>query len=238
MVFYDFRFGRRLNGSRTATPVGSKSDTLRVTTVSPCSSAVAAIMRSALSLPRRRSGSPNAARLAGRMARPARRTGSGRGPTSPQERPQGLDHGALSRNAALYFADADDAEEKFGRALLFEPLDDLGSRSRLRNSDNVTVSIRCASKLPHRAAAPFKAREFVAILRHREQQFRKGRRLNSIKPLQTLVLRHVDNHDSWLAVLCDSLRHAPRSFNNLAEPIFCVLDRPIATCAIRFVSAS
>ena len=30
---------------------GSKSDTLRVTTVSPCSSAVAAIMRSALSLP-------------------------------------------------------------------------------------------------------------------------------------------------------------------------------------------
>ena len=49
---YGFRLGRRLNGSRTATPEGSKSDTLRVTTVSPCSSAVAAIMRSALSLPR------------------------------------------------------------------------------------------------------------------------------------------------------------------------------------------
>ena len=41
-----------------------------------------------------------------------------------------------------------------------------------------------------------KAREFAAILRHREQQFRKGWRLNSIKPLQMLVLRHVDNHDS------------------------------------------
>jgi VanZ family protein len=47
---YDLRFGRRLNGSRAVTPVGSKSETLRVT--SPRSSAVAAIMRSALSLPR------------------------------------------------------------------------------------------------------------------------------------------------------------------------------------------
>src|SRR5205085_8829673 len=52
VAFYAFRLGRRLNGSRTATPVGSKSDTLRVTMVSPCPSAVAAIMRSALSLPR------------------------------------------------------------------------------------------------------------------------------------------------------------------------------------------
>src|SRR5260370_32096925 len=52
VAFYDFRLGRRLNGSRTATRVGSKSDTLCVTTVSPCSSAVAAIIRSALSLPR------------------------------------------------------------------------------------------------------------------------------------------------------------------------------------------
>jgi len=33
-------------GSRTVTPVGSKSDTFRVTTVRPCSSAVAAIARS------------------------------------------------------------------------------------------------------------------------------------------------------------------------------------------------
>jgi hypothetical protein len=49
---YDLRLGRRLNGSRTATPAGSKSDTLRVTTLSPCSSAVAAIMKSAPSSPK------------------------------------------------------------------------------------------------------------------------------------------------------------------------------------------
>jgi hypothetical protein len=31
---------------------------------------------------------------------------------------------ALSRNAALYFANADDTEEKVGRSLPFEPLND------------------------------------------------------------------------------------------------------------------
>ncbi len=41
----------RLNGLTTDTPVGSKSVTLRVTTASPCSRAVAAIIRSTLSLP-------------------------------------------------------------------------------------------------------------------------------------------------------------------------------------------
>ena len=39
-------------GFRTGTPVGSKWRTLRVTTVKPCSSAVAAMSRSALSWPR------------------------------------------------------------------------------------------------------------------------------------------------------------------------------------------
>ena len=33
---------------------------------------------------------------------------------------------ALSRNAALYFANADDAEEKIGRSLPFEPRHDRG----------------------------------------------------------------------------------------------------------------
>src|SRR5690606_15440589 len=33
---YGFRRGGELNGSSTETPVGSKSDTLRVTTVRPC----------------------------------------------------------------------------------------------------------------------------------------------------------------------------------------------------------
>jgi hypothetical protein len=37
VAFCDSRFGRRLNGSSTATPAGWKSETLRVTTVSPCS---------------------------------------------------------------------------------------------------------------------------------------------------------------------------------------------------------
>ena len=41
------------DGSRTGTPAGSKCRTLRVTTVRPCSSAVAAMSRSALSWPRR-----------------------------------------------------------------------------------------------------------------------------------------------------------------------------------------
>jgi len=40
---YDFRRGSELNGSSTETPVGSKSEMLRVTTVRPRSSAVAAI---------------------------------------------------------------------------------------------------------------------------------------------------------------------------------------------------
>jgi hypothetical protein len=40
---YGVRRGGELNGSRVETPVGSKSETLRVTTVRPCSSAVAAI---------------------------------------------------------------------------------------------------------------------------------------------------------------------------------------------------
>jgi len=57
-------------------------------------------------------------------------------------------------------------------------------------------------------------------LRHREQQFRKGWCLYSVKPAQTLVLCHVDNHYSRLAVFRDCLRQAPRSLNNLAEPIF------------------
>jgi len=43
---HTFRLG--LKGSRMGTPVGSKSDALRVTTVRPCSRAVTAIMRSAL----------------------------------------------------------------------------------------------------------------------------------------------------------------------------------------------
>ena len=76
----------------------------------------------------------------------------------------------------------------------------------------------------------FEAREFAAILRHREQQFGKGWCLGSVKTLQTLVLRDVDNHDGRLAVFGDGLRHAPCSLDNLAEPIFCVLDRPYATC--------
>src|SRR6516162_63018 len=48
---YFFRCGRGSKGFRTGTPVGSKSDTFRVTTVRPCSSAVAAIARSSCLLP-------------------------------------------------------------------------------------------------------------------------------------------------------------------------------------------
>jgi hypothetical protein len=76
---HPIRLGRRLNGSRTATE-GSKSDTLRVTTVSPGSSAVAA-MRSASSFARMR---PNAVQLVGRMARHARRRGQDGGPANWQ----------------------------------------------------------------------------------------------------------------------------------------------------------
>jgi hypothetical protein len=56
-------------------------------------------------------------------------------------------HRALSRNTALYFANADDAEEKIGRSLSFEPRHDrrialspaqLGQRDGI----SVTVSIR------------------------------------------------------------------------------------------------
>ena len=47
------------DGSNVSTPVGSKSLTLRVTTVKPCSSAVAAIIRSGVSVPKfRRQTSP------------------------------------------------------------------------------------------------------------------------------------------------------------------------------------
>src|SRR5260370_17666684 len=59
VAFYDFRLGRRLNGSRTATRVGSKSDTLPVPTVSPGSSAVAAIIRSELSFSRAAPSAPH-----------------------------------------------------------------------------------------------------------------------------------------------------------------------------------
>jgi len=43
--------GLTLKGLRIETPVGSESDTLRVTTISVCSSNVSEIMRSALSFP-------------------------------------------------------------------------------------------------------------------------------------------------------------------------------------------
>jgi hypothetical protein len=66
---YDLWRGLGPNGSMIATPAGLKSDALRVTTVSPCSSAVAAIMRSALSLRRAALKAPQ--RRAGSRHRPA-----------------------------------------------------------------------------------------------------------------------------------------------------------------------
>ena len=48
---YGLRADRGLKGLKTGTPVGSKSDTFRVATVRPCSSAVAEMARSIPLLP-------------------------------------------------------------------------------------------------------------------------------------------------------------------------------------------
>jgi hypothetical protein len=48
---YGFRADRGLKGLKTGTPVGSKSETFRVATVRPCSSAVAEMARSIPLLP-------------------------------------------------------------------------------------------------------------------------------------------------------------------------------------------
>jgi hypothetical protein len=68
-----------------------------------------------------------------------------------------------------------------------------------------------------------------AVLRHRQEQLRKGWCLDAVKALQALVLHDVDNHDGWLAMLGNGLRQAPRCLNNLTKPIFGILDGPIAT---------
>jgi hypothetical protein len=102
----------------------------------------------------------------------------------------------------------------------------IGSRSRLLNSDSVTVSIRNI-RAQDRASAPA-AREFAVILRHGEQQIGKGRRPRAFEAPQAFVLYHVHHDDGGLAVLGDSLRRAPRCLDDLAEPILCILHRPTA----------
>jgi hypothetical protein len=43
---------------------------------------------------------------------------------------------------------------------------------------------------------------------------------------QTFVFIRGDDHHGRLAVLGHRLRLAPRSLDDLAEPVLCVLDRP------------
>ena len=50
--------------------------------------------------------------------------------------------------------------------------------------------------------------------------------LGLVKALKTLVFRGIDYYDGGLPMFGDGLRHTACSLNNLAEPIFCVLDRP------------
>jgi hypothetical protein len=115
------------------------------------------------------------------------------------------------------------------------------SAVRCRSNQAITPRSRCglrsSDKRPCRrgtleigiARTHFEARGFAAILRHREQQFREGWCLGLVKALKTLLLRGIDYHDGRLAMFGDGLRHTACSLNNLAEPIFCVLDRPFAT---------
>src|SRR5450759_2160489 len=71
-----------------------------------------------------------------------------------------------------------------------------------------------------------KPRKFAAVLRYRKQQFRERWCLRPLEVSQTFVIVGRNYDDGWLAVLGDGLRLALCRFDDLAEPVFCVLNRP------------
>ena len=124
-------------GSMTGTPAGSKCRTLRVTTVRPRSSAVAAMSKSALSWP---TSDSRAAPRQRRRVECGRRTVQGR---CPARRPR---HGQMRPTSIL---------RRCWRAIPRSMASSgirLGSRSRFRSADNTSVSMRNIRRQPARAA--------------------------------------------------------------------------------------
>ena len=135
---------RGTNGFSTGTPVGSKCRTLRVTTVSPCSSAVAAISRSAPSWPRAPERRPHRRavdRIDGENPFPVQHEHA----VQPKRPIHGQtpDHGAAGgrfrarsrRWTPRSSTGPSSSEPKPHRTTS-------GLRSRLRSADNTSVSIR------------------------------------------------------------------------------------------------
>jgi hypothetical protein len=103
----------------------------------------------------------------------------------------------------------------------------IGLRSRLRSSDTVTVSIRNIRDQDRASAHQ------GAGIRHRPAAWRgitsaKERCARAFEAPQAFVLHHIHHDYGRLAVLGDRLRPAPRGLNHLAEPVLCILHRPTA----------
>ena len=70
--------------------------------------------------------------------------------------------------------------------------------------------------------------EFLPASRHGEEQLGKTRRFQLLKLAQAVIFVGGQDDDGGLAVFRDSLRLAPRSLDDFAEPVLRVLHRPIA----------
>src|SRR4051794_27536993 len=71
-----------------------------------------------------------------------------------------------------------------------------------------------------------KPRELAAILRDIKQQLRERLCPSALEVAQTFILIRCNHDHGWFAVFGDSLWLAPCRFDDFAEPVLGVLNRP------------